>query len=153
MTAERKGVSVGTYDDHGGRPVPVKTPDTEFFWDGISAKELRIQKCATCGTLRHPPGPMCPNCGSFEFAYTVSTGLGTVHSFVVHHKPSVPGQETPFVILLVELDEGTRLISNLVPGIPQEDVHVGMRVEVVFHDVDGPLPLPLFARSSESATA
>ena len=73
---------------------PQVTPDTAFFWAGTAAGELRIQRCAGCGALRHPPGPMCPACGTpGDGGYVVAAGTGEVFSYVVHHHPPVPGQE------------------------------------------------------------
>jgi hypothetical protein len=72
--------------------LPLVTPDTAFFWDGTAVGELRIQRCAKCGALRHPPGPMCPACGeASDGGYVVAAGTGEVFSYVVHHHPPVPG--------------------------------------------------------------
>ncbi|MBV8690904.1 MAG: bifunctional MaoC family dehydratase/OB-fold nucleic acid binding domain-containing protein [Actinobacteria bacterium] len=109
-------------------PVPI---DVAFFWEGVDAGELRIQRCGGCGTLRHPPRPMCPNCRSLEHDYVVSSGLGTVYSFVVHHHPPVPGRQMPFTVAVVELDEGTRIVGNVIDIDPSE-VTVGLPVEVAF---------------------
>src|SRR5215831_5743851 len=62
---------------------PVVTPDTEFFWDGTARGELRIQRCGECGALRHPPGPMCPDCGAGRPGYVLAAGTGEVYSYVV----------------------------------------------------------------------
>ena len=83
--------------------------DTEFFWDGTRAGELRIQKCNACGALRFPPGPVCPSCDAMDRGYVVAGGRGTVFSYVVHHAPPVPGRELPIMIALVDLDEGVRM--------------------------------------------
>jgi uncharacterized OB-fold protein len=111
--------------------------DTEYFWEGCRNRELRIQRCGGCGLLRHPPGPMCPECGATKPKYLVSDGRGVVYSYVVHHHPQVPGKQTPFVIALVELDEGVRMLGELdgEPGI-------GLPVEVVFTKVDDELTMP-----------
>ena len=69
--------------------------DNEFFLEGTAAGELRIQKCAACGALRHPPGPMCPRCQATDRGYDLPPGRGTVYSYVVHHAPPVPGKELP----------------------------------------------------------
>ncbi len=114
-------------------PPPI---DSAFFWEGVEAGELRIQRCGSCGRLRHPPRPVCPYCRSFEKDYIVSAGRGEVYSFVVHHRPEVPGREHPFAVALVELDEGTRIVGNVVDCSPGE-VHVGMPVRVCFVDTNG----------------
>ncbi|WP_018655432.1 OB-fold domain-containing protein [Actinomadura flavalba] len=127
----------------GGRyPLrPAIGPDTRFFWDGVDAGELRVQKCADCAALRHPPGPMCPECHSVERDHVVAAGRGTVHSYVVHHHPPVPGRTPPYVVAVVELDEGVRIVGN-VNGCDPADVHVGMPVRLVFERMDDDLVLP-----------
>ncbi len=110
--------------------------DSAFFWEGLKIGELRIQRCASCGRLRHPPRPMCPYCRSVEREYVVSKGRGTVYSFVIHHKPPVPGRDHPFAVVLVELAEGTRIVGNTVDVDPS-DVKIGMDVEVVFEGERG----------------
>ncbi|HEX6340645.1 bifunctional MaoC family dehydratase N-terminal/OB-fold nucleic acid binding domain-containing protein [Umezawaea sp.] len=120
---------------------PATTLDTEYFWEGTALGELRIQRCGGCGLLRHPPGPMCPECGATKPTHLVSDGVGEVYSYVVHHHPRVPGRETPFVVALVELDEGVRMLGELT-GIAPDDVRVGLPVEVVFTRVDDDLTMP-----------
>ena len=115
--------------------------DSAFFWEGVEKEELRIQRCASCSKLRHPPRPMCPGCNSLEWDTIVSPGRGQVFSFVVHHHPPVFGFETPFAIALVELEEGTRIVGN-VTDIAPADVRVGLPVEVNFVRVDDAWTLP-----------
>lgn len=117
-------------------PRPAWDRDSAFFWEGLEAGELRIQRCKACGALRHPPLPMCSSCQSLEWDWVVSTGRGEIYSFVVHHHPPIPGLDPPCVIALVELEEGTRLVAN-VAGIPPEDVTVGLPVEVEFLRIEG----------------
>jgi uncharacterized OB-fold protein len=116
--------------------LPLVSPDTAFFWAGTAAGELRIQRCADCGALRHPPGPMCPSCGSGDLDFVVAAGTGTVYSYVVHHHPPVPGKKLPIVIALVELAEGVRMVGELT-GISPEEVSVGMPVAVSYLSEDG----------------
>ena len=125
------------------RPRPAQSHDNAFFWQGVAAGELRIQRCTACRALRHPPGPMCPHCQSLDWDTIVSAGLGHVFSYVIAHHPPVPPFSYPNAIALIELDEGTRLVSNLV-GIAPADVAIGMRVRVEFTRVDDELVLPLF---------
>jgi uncharacterized OB-fold protein/acyl dehydratase len=125
------------------RPRPARSHDNAFFWEGVATGELRIQRCARCQVLRHPPGPMCPRCHSLDWDFVVSAGRGHVYSFVVAHHPPVPPFRYPNAIALIELDEGTRLVSNLV-GIDPADVAIGLRVRVEFTRVDDELVLPLF---------
>lgn len=111
--------------------LPPPPPDSAFFWQGIEQDELRIQRCSGCGRFRHPPRPMCPYCKSLERDYVVASGRGEVYSFVVHHRPEVPERDHPFAVVLVQLEEGTRVVGNVI-GCPPSDVHVGMPLEVVF---------------------
>lgn len=125
-------------------PAPVLRPvisrDTEFFWEGLREGELRIQRWGE--TLRHPPGPMPPD-GSLDTKpdYVVASGRGTVYSYVVHHHPPVPGKELPFVVALVELEEGVRVLAELLDASPDE-VHIGLPVVAAFVRVDDELTLP-----------
>ncbi|MFC5746865.1 OB-fold domain-containing protein [Actinomadura rugatobispora] len=120
---------------------PAVGPDTAFFWDGVKAGELRIQRCADCGALRHPPGPMCPSCHSVKRDFVVASGRGEVHSYVVHHHPPVPGRTPPYVVAVVDLEEGVRIVGN-VNGCPPEDVAIGMPVKLAFERMDDELVLP-----------
>ncbi len=124
-------------------PRPGITHDNRFFWDGVAAGTLLIQRCARCRRLQHPPGPMCPSCHGFEMEAIEASGRGAIHSFVVVHHPPVPPFSYPNVIVLVELDEGTRLVSRLV-GVDPDAVTIGMRVEVGFETVDDDLALHYF---------
>lgn len=115
---------------------PIATHDDLFFWEGVAAGELRLQRCADCARLRMPPRPMCPFCHSLQWRAERASGRGTVHTWVIpRHPPPEPGQEPPIVIL-VELEEGVRLVSNLREAKPEE-VRNGMAVEVCFVDGDG----------------
>lgn len=126
------------------RPLPGISDDTRFFWDGSRAGKLLIQRCKGCGLLRHPPGPVCPGCHSFEWDTVEASGRGTVYSFVVMHYPEVPPFDHPNPIVLVELEEGTRLISQIV-GIQPGEVRIGQAVQVEFNSFnDGELVLPQF---------
>lgn len=125
------------------RPRPARSRDNAFFWEGVEKGRLLIQRCASCERLRHPPGPMCPHCHSLEWDTLEASGRGRVFSFVVAHHPEIPPFEYPNLIVLVELEEGTRLVSNLV-GVDPADAEIGMPVEVAFTRVDPELVLPLF---------
>ena len=125
------------------RPRPAINRDNAFFWEGVAAGELRIQRCTKCSMLRHPPGPACPECGSLEWDTVTSTGRGTIYSYVIPHYPQVPSFEYPYVVVLVELEEGVRFVSNVIDVAP-EVVEIGMPVEAVFTKVDDELTLPLF---------
>jgi len=127
--------------------LPLVTPDTAFFWDGTAVGELRIQRCARCGALRHPPGPMCPACGEASTAgvaggegYMVAAGTGEVFSYVVHHHPPVPGKRLPMVVALVQLPEGVRILGEM-PGVRPDQVRIGLPVRVTFTQA-GDMALP-----------
>ena len=121
---------------------PPVSPDTEFFWAGTRAGELRIQHCGDCGALRHPPGPACLNCGALQHqGYQVAAGTGTVYSYVVHRHPPVPGKELPIIVALVELTEGPRVMAELT-GIDPDQVRIGLPVRTSFIRVDDDLVLP-----------
>lgn len=122
---------------------PAVNEDTRFFWDGVEQGELRIQTCADCGTLRHPPGPMCPVCRSAARTHTVASGRGVLYSYVVHHHPPVPGRETPFAVGVVELPEGVRIVGNVV-DCPIDKLEVGMPLRVTFLRMDDRLVLPMW---------
>ncbi|MGN9839121.1 bifunctional MaoC family dehydratase N-terminal/OB-fold nucleic acid binding domain-containing protein [Nonomuraea sp. H19] len=123
---------------------PAINQDTAFFWEGVKDGELRIQSCADCGELRHPPGPLCPRCRSANRSYKVASGHGTLYSFVVHHHPPVPGREVPFVVGVVELPEGVRIVGNVV-DCPIEEVDIGMPLRVTYRPMDDRLVLPMWA--------
>src|ERR1700737_492968 len=99
---------------------PAIDDDNAFFWAGIREGRLLIQRCSTCGELRHPPRPMCPRCLSLEWDTIESTGKGTIYSWVLSHHPTEPDTE-PRVVVLVDLEEGTRLVSTL-QGTPWTEV-------------------------------
>jgi uncharacterized OB-fold protein len=124
---------------------PMVNQDTAFFWAGTAQGELRIQQCGGCGALRHPPGPMCPRCNETKPGHVVASGLGEVYSYVVHHHPPVPGHTLPFVIALVELTEGVRVLAELVDVAPEE-VEVGLPVRIDFARVDDELTVPVWRR-------
>ncbi len=126
---------------------PVVAHDNQEWWDRINQGELPIQRCTECGTLRHPPRPMCWKCQSLEHEHIAASGKGTVYSFVIVRRPPFPGYEYPLVVAVVELEEGTRIVSNLFDVNP-EDVKIGMPVVVSIEDVDDELKLPLFRPAS-----
>ncbi|MDF2824449.1 MAG: putative nucleic-acid-binding protein containing a Zn-ribbon [Mycobacterium sp.] len=111
---------------------PASSKDTKFFWDGVNAHELRIQKRPD-GSLQHPPVPAVWADKEAPSDYVVATGNGTVFSFVVHHAPKVPGRTLPFVIALVELEEGVRMLGEL-RGIEPAAVRIGLPVRATFID-------------------
>jgi uncharacterized OB-fold protein len=127
----------------GGRPVPRPTPETADFWAGTRAGELRIRRCRSCGTATIMAFGACPGCASEDLVVEVASGDGRIVSAVVSHLPA-PGRESPFVLAVVELDEGARLLSNVVGVAPVlDEVPPDLPVSVVFEPV-GDQALPLF---------
>jgi uncharacterized OB-fold protein len=120
------------------------TADSQFFWDGVREHRLLIQRCAQCGAPRHPPRPMCPECQSLEWHTIESSGRGTVYSCVIPHHPPLPWFPEPYVVALIDLEEGTRIVSNVV-GIAPDAVTVGLSVVVHYEHFDDDVVLPLFA--------
>ncbi len=110
---------------------PQQNRDTAYFWEGTQIGELRIQTCNACGALRHPPGPACPECGALDRGHVVASGRGTVFSYVVHRHPPVPGRELPILLALVDLEEGIRMVGELV-DTDAEKIEIGMPVVVDF---------------------
>jgi uncharacterized OB-fold protein len=121
------------------RLAPTVSPDSEFFWNGVRDNKLLIQRCKGCQSLRQPARPMCPVCNSLGWDTVESSGRGMVYSYVMPQHPPMPLMEYPYIVALVELEEGVRLVSNLCEIAP-EDVETGMPVEVfdqTFDTLDG----------------
>lgn len=125
------------------RPRPAVNRDNAFFFEGARQHRLLIQRCASCAVLRHPPGPCCPECGALDWDTVEAAGHGRVYSFVVNHHPRHPAFESPYLVAVVELAEGTRLITNLT-GVAPDDVAIGMAVVLDWLDADPELTLPVF---------
>ncbi|GAB4665075.1 bifunctional MaoC family dehydratase N-terminal/OB-fold nucleic acid binding domain-containing protein [Mycobacterium avium] len=111
---------------------PASSRDTAFFWEGVKAHELRIQRRPD-GSLQHPPVPAVWQDKTAPIDYVVASGKGTVYSFVVHQAPKVPGRTLPFVIALVELAEGVRMLGEL-RGIDPARVRIGLPVRATYLD-------------------
>ena len=125
------------------RPVP--TPETQHFWDGTKAGELRLQKCDDCSKTYFPPRPFCPGCGSRKVSIFKASGKGTLYSYVINHRPAAPGFTPPYAIAVVELAEGPRMMSNIVecPQTPEALV-LDMKLEATFEKLDETITLPMF---------
>jgi len=127
------------------KPEPVPTPDTEPFWDGCAAGELRIQRCLDCGRPYFYPRPVCPACGSVQVEWVTASGEATLHSYVINHRPA-PGYENdaPYAIAVVQLTEGPRMMTSIV-GIPNtpDDLVLDMPLRVRF-EPRGDVFLPVF---------
>ena len=111
---------------------PSVSRDTAFFWEGVKAHELRIQRLQD-GSPQHPPVPALWQDKTEPIDYVLASGKGTVFSFVVHHAPKVPGRTLPFVIALVELEEGVRMLGEL-RNVDPAEVKIGMPVRATYID-------------------
>jgi uncharacterized OB-fold protein len=130
-------------------PVPVVNTTTQAFWDATSEGRFMLQRCAACDVVLWFPRNYCPECFSAEFSTFDCTGLGTVYSYTVIRKVANAYQEvTPFVVAYVELEEGPRVMTNIVDCAP-EDVSVGMAVTMVFHDTGAGNALYRFRPASQ----
>jgi uncharacterized OB-fold protein len=125
------------------RPAPVRTDDNAAFWQAAAEHRLVAQRCTDCGRFRHPPRPMCPACHSLSFAWVDLGGGGVVYSYAVLHYPQHPAFTYPLVAALVDLDEGVRLVTNLVHVSP-EDVRIGLEVQVTFEPTTNDMAVPVF---------
>src|SRR5690349_17210754 len=137
----------------GQRARPQPTPETMHFWEGTRAGELRLQRCNSCHKAYFPPRPFCPFCAARDVAVVRASGKGKLYSYVIHHRPA-PGFDPPYAIVVVELDEGPRLMSNIT-GCPQtpEALQLDMPLEVAFEKIDDEITLPLFRPAGETIQA
>lgn len=126
-----------------GIPLNPITPLTAPFWDGCAEGELRYQRCTGCGTANFTPTELCRGCASTALEWRVSAGLGTVYTWTVVHRPVTPRFTTPYAVAIVDLDEGYRMLTNLI-GIEAHAVREGMRVRVDPQGVGGERVLPYF---------
>jgi uncharacterized OB-fold protein len=127
----------------GSRPEPRATPETAHFWQGTAQGELRLQRCRTCDRPYFPPQPFCPRCTSDDVEVFLASGHGTLHSYVINHR-AAPGFTAPYVIAVVELEEGPRLLTNLVEaGADPDALPLDLPVEVGFEPA-GDMSLPVF---------
>lgn len=138
------GPATATSSAAAMRQLPALEPETAFFWTGGAESQLKICRCAGCGSYIHPPLPNCPECGGAQVSPSPVSGRARVASFTVNHQRWVPGLSVPFVFAAVELVEQAELyvFTNIV-GCPVEDVRIGMAVGVVFEQ-HGDIFLPMF---------
>lgn len=114
-----------------GHNAPCSNRDFDFFYRGLEAGQLLIQKCKGCGTLRSLPTPLCGTCRSFEWDAVPLAGTGRIHSFVIHHYPPLPGFETPHPIAVINMDEGVRMMGAM-DATPAEALAIDLPVTVEF---------------------
>ncbi len=129
------------------RPLPrFPEPDSEPFWQATANHELRYQTCDACSKVVFYPRHHCPSCGSPNLTWKTSAGLGTVYTYSVVRQNRSPSFRdlVPYIVAWIDLDEGFRMMSNVVGLEKVEDIKVGQRVQVQWEDHEG-VSLPLFA--------
>ncbi len=126
------------------RALPQPTPETEHFWEGTRVHELRLQRCDECDHVYFPPRPFCPQCSSRNVSVFRASGRGTLASYVINERPH-PSFEGPYSIALVDLEEGPRMMSNIV-GCSQtpEALVLDMPLQVMFEVQNDEITLPMF---------
>lgn len=125
-------------------PVPHASSQVSVpFWEGCQSKQLRYQRCAACGLANFPPTEHCRQCLSEDLDWRHSIGSGEIYSWTVVYRPVTAEFEPPYAPAIVTLDEGYQMLTNIV-GVPPEDIEVGVRVRVQFHDVGPDVTLPYF---------
>jgi uncharacterized OB-fold protein len=127
------------------KPLPRIDEESKGFWEACERGELYVQRCGDCGETRFYPRALCPECLSDRSEWLRCSGTGTVYTFTVVNQNQAPGfrDELPYVLAYVELEEGPRMLTNIVDCKP-DDVAIGMAVEVVFDDVSPKVTLPRF---------
>jgi uncharacterized OB-fold protein len=127
-------------------PLPLPTPESRPFWDAARRHVLELPRCRSCGQYHYYPRATCPHCLSADLEWRGVSGRGRLHTFTIVHRGSkgfpIP---TPYVMAVVELDEGPRMMTNLV-GLPADpaQIRIGMPVEVTFTDATPEIALPHF---------
>lgn len=128
------------------RPIPPSSAQTEPYWNAARRGELTVQRCNSCGQRAFPPRAHCPGCGTGSLAWSPVSGRGTVHSYTVAYRAPHPvfAAQLPLIVAIVELEEGPRMVTNLV-GCDPDDLKVGMAVEARFEAIDdSDVVLPVF---------
>jgi hypothetical protein len=127
------------------KPLPLANEDTAEYWEACKRGELRMQTCDGCGHVRFPPAVVCPRCLSEAFTWERMSGRGRVYTWIVVHRPQHPAfyEDVPYNVAIVELDEGPRLLANII-GTPPDAIRCDMRVRVVFEE-RGDQTIPQFA--------
>lgn len=133
------------------RALPKPTPETRHFWDGTRVGELRLQRCRACAGAYFPPRPFCPACSSRDVEVFAASGRATLHSYVIHHRDA-PGYVAPYSIAVVELDEGPRMMTNVVecPQTP-EALELDMALEATYLPVTDDISLVQFRPAGGAA--
>jgi uncharacterized OB-fold protein len=131
------------------RPQPLPSRNSAFYWEGAERGEFLGQRCGDCKIFRHPPRPMCPKCQSVHQEIVPLSGRGVVYSYMFPVHPQMPMFEYPLCCVLVDLDEGIRIFSNLYE-CDRADVKIGIPVEVFFEKTKGDKAVPVFRPAKEA---
>jgi len=125
------------------RILPPHTELTQPYWDGCNASELRLQKCSTCAEHQFYPRSFCVHCGSTDLQWVGASGLGKVASFTIVRRGISKAYPAPYVVALIDLEEGPRMMSNIIEAEP-EQVSIGAAVSVTFSTWAEGTTLPVF---------
>ena len=126
------------------KPLPEVDEDTQPYWEGCKNHKLLVQRCVDCATYQSYPRKVCMNCMSDNLEWQEATGRGEIYSFSIVHRASPAfASDVPYVVAIVELDEGVRLMTNIIDCRPEE-VGIGLKVQVVFDRVTEDVTLPKF---------
>ncbi len=132
------------------RQTPTIYPETQFYWDGAKAGKLLLNSCTVCDRAYFPPRPFCPACGSRKVEVVEASGKGRLYSYVINHMPA-PGYEPPFIVAVVMLDEGVKMMSNILDFPPEPDaLELDMPLEVTFEQ-RGDIAVPQFRPAGGAA--
>jgi uncharacterized protein len=124
-------------------PPPIPSAVSAPHWEAASRGVLSVQRCSKCERYAFPPGLACPYCGSHDQRWVPCSGRGIVHTFTTVHRAPTPGVATPYVVAVVELEEGWHMMTNIVGCAPQ-DVSIDMPVRVIFQQISPDIALPKF---------
>jgi len=128
----------------GDRIIPQPTPETQHYWDGAKRGELLLQTCKSCSNTYFPPRPFCPECGSRDVEVVKASGKGRLYSYIINHMKA-PGYEPPFAVAVVELEEGPRIMTNILEcEQTPEALQLDMPLEVTFEKISDDISLPQF---------
>ena len=127
------------------KPVPVPDDLSAPFFDGARDRKLMLQHCSACDSWSFPVRERCPHCFAAKLTWRQASGRGTLYTFTVMHQVMNPGfaSAVPYNVAQVDLDEGVRMVSNVV-GTGNDALRIGMRLEVVFEDVSDEIRIPKF---------
>jgi uncharacterized OB-fold protein len=127
------------------KPVPSPAPESVPYWEAAKQHRLELPRCNSCRKFWFPPSQSCPHCLTADFSFLPVSGRGKVFSFVTYHRVYHPAfeQDVPYVVALVELEEGPRLLTNIV-GVTPDKVACEMPVKVVFDDMADGVSVPKF---------